>query len=1508
MPIDINFANIKEYDNSKQNGFEELVCQIAHIEKPEKGKEFIRKEGSGGDAGVECFWILEDGQEHAWQAKYFLEPLNLNQWEEINISVKAAIEKHKNLRRYYVCIPRDRTDSRKHIKGKRVKSALDIWNEYVEKWTILSQKNGMNVEFKYWGKHEMARFLQQDKPEYVGKILYWFNMAAVSSFSLNELANNSKNCLGDRYTPEHNIELPMEQLLSCIGQDNDWKDSIKKIVSDVYDLKGKIQEVINNKLFEEIKEKCSKFKNDYEIFKNKIFEFENDDNVLFENLEWYQEKSKELYYECDDLSTYIYDNKQSSKTTQENYDDKRSKIRKFCEVLYKFNKFFNNVQVKAGKERLLLITGQGGSGKSHLLCDVILKRLENNLPTVFLLGQHYNGGNPVKFIAENLNLSNYSNDEVLGALDSLGEAYKCRALIIIDALNEGNYKRDWLDFLEVFLQKCKRYKNIAIVISCRSTYLEYIIPEEILNSVAKINHEGFKGFESRAAREYLGNQGIVLPNIPFFSPEFSNPLFLKTACKAIKDMGLKEFPKGLKGFNEVFEFYLNNIERIVKKEKNTHRSKIVHKSIEDFIQELYPNNLSGLQYDEAEEIINKYDCNTGSKTLFDILLFEGVLSLDIGKDENKNEIEVVRFTYERFCDYAIAQHILKNCNIEEELQQLFEEGNMIFNLIKKENRYKNTGVIEALGIEIPEKFKKEFLEYINPEKGYEYNWLLEKTFKNGILSRTGTTVTEKSLELLNRLCEYRYHESSLDILISLSTEPNHPWNADFLDGNLRRKKLANRDAFWSTYVAINDFEEDEETAESPIRILLNWVLDGDISKADKERLRLTGIMLLWLTTTSNRIIRQEATKAFSKVLYYIPDKIINFIQNYNEVDDDYLVTSLYAGVYGAIANIKDKEIIKEIAEEVIDKQFSTDIEYPNILIRDYARGIIEYTYFKGMIDVDIEKYRPPYKSKWPLDNSLPSEIEKICGNDYEIKNSVQGFIDDFGRYVLNKVEYWTATSISDKKAKSVIELKYEFAKTLPEDLKDKYIKMLDEENKEIDNEEEFDLETFLESFSEVKLIEKQNNIESDQKEKDNLIEEIKLRLGEKELEKFKWICNQGRSDRAVMFSRDLACRWVIKRVYELGWSSKLFEDFERMYCNNYYRTGGSITERIGKKYEWIAYYELLARLADNLMFGDRGYCDVDDSKFYGPWQIDTREMDPTFWFKGNTDDICYDDSKIRWWRPYQFNVEIYNLEEQIKWLWNEEDLPDFNNIIHMEDYKSEEWLNLRTFCDWKMKGNKKDKILGEPNLWYRINTCVMKREDLNKAKKSIINKSLCSPDIINVPDSHNQQFLGEYPWHPCYDDLNEWIGVEEWEDLKFHCKYHIPVFEYHWSTENFSHARSEHNNFYMPSKKILNDMNLNKDINNPSYWYKDSKLIFMDPVFEYNTQPCALIKKDIMCQWLNENDYVLLWLIGGEKQLFSIDVDKFYGRLVYSAFYFMDGSGEIKGEIWTEKELPISEK
>ncbi len=92
--MEINFSQIRTHDGSKNSGFEELICQIAHLQKPDNGKRFVKKDGAGGDAGVECYWILDDGSEICWQAKYFLDGMNSSRWQQIDESFTTALEKH----------------------------------------------------------------------------------------------------------------------------------------------------------------------------------------------------------------------------------------------------------------------------------------------------------------------------------------------------------------------------------------------------------------------------------------------------------------------------------------------------------------------------------------------------------------------------------------------------------------------------------------------------------------------------------------------------------------------------------------------------------------------------------------------------------------------------------------------------------------------------------------------------------------------------------------------------------------------------------------------------------------------------------------------------------------------------------------------------------------------------------------------------------------------------------------------------------------------------------------------------------------------------------------------------------------------------------------------------------------------------------------------------------------------------------------------------------------------
>jgi hypothetical protein len=57
-------------------------------------------------------------------------------------------------------------------------------------------------------------------------------------------------------------------------------------------------------------------------------------------------------------------------------------------------------------------------------------------------------------------------------------------------------------------------------------------------------------------------------------------------------------------------------------------------------------------------------------------------------------------------------------------------------------------------------------------------------------------------------------------------------------------------------------------------------------------------------------------------------------------------------------------------------------------------------------------------------------------------------------------------------------------------------------------------------------------------------------------------------------------RYILWRVFDLGWTTKRFGHFDR-YSIGYEGRAATKAERIGKKYQWIAYHEIIALVADH---------------------------------------------------------------------------------------------------------------------------------------------------------------------------------------------------------------------------------------------------------------------------------------------------------------------------------------
>ena len=586
---EIVWKAIQPRDGSRSGGFEELCAQLARSESPSSAK-FDRK--GSPDAGVECFCVFPDGSEWGWQAKYFFS-LGTSQMRELDRSVKTALDKHPNLARYFVCAPMDRPDAR--VPGRT--SALQRWEMHVKKWADWAQDRCMNVEFVWWGSSELIDRLSRN--EHVGRRRFWFSQQEFDQDWFCSRLNESIKAAGARYTPEIHVDLPIARDLDRFSRSDRTFNEIKSLAvgirrahqglvraripledpalrSGVDDLRQAVSSVLDT-LTQIEPSPIGPLP-----LPKVVKAAEEAGTAVIQVLD----RMRELRREWEGLT-------QERHSSPSNYDDT------WRSLLFYVNTLHPELQMLIGMancadslatNQLLLLKGEGGTGKTHLLCDFAKNRVRNQLPTILLMGQRLlSDDEPWTQVLNSLDLAGTSAEEVVGALEAAAQASGSRALVIVDALNEGNGRKIWPAHLSAFLERVEKSPWIGVIISVRTSYEEVVIPEDVRTRAKHVVHSGFAGHEYDAVKSFFAHYDLEFPSAPILQPEFSNPLFLKTICKGLHDSGQRRIPKGFNGITTTFDLYLKGInDRLASQEFLDFDAKddLVRKALDGFAERL----------------------------------------------------------------------------------------------------------------------------------------------------------------------------------------------------------------------------------------------------------------------------------------------------------------------------------------------------------------------------------------------------------------------------------------------------------------------------------------------------------------------------------------------------------------------------------------------------------------------------------------------------------------------------------------------------------------------------------------------------------------------------------------------------------------------------------------------------------------------------------------------------------------------------------------------------------
>ena len=1318
-----NWHNIITINDSQKEGFEELVCQLA---KKEFCTETAIYERYGKpDGGVECVIRFEDGDEYGFQAKFFTIALGDTQFKEITKSIKTALNSYHKLVKYYIAIAVDLPNG--NVQDR--KSCLEKWNDYIKKWDNLAKEKNTNIEFIKWDSSELISLLSKKENEDL--VYFFFNKDIFTDKWIKEQNRLTIADLGTRYSPENNVDLDLYHYFDAIFRNEDFERRINKNLSELHNRIAAIKDSVyhqNVNLVTAIEETIVEFS-----------------ALSFSGIAEFEAKIRNRLINLNRIDV-VFDN--DHKTNKEIYE--------LQSIKQQLNTLFSNNYFSLAIKPFLLIYGDGGIGKSHLLGEMVSKHFEKSDISLFFLGQYFtNSETPWNQILSRLQIKCNTN-EFLGSLNAKALQSKKRIIIVIDALNESFVQNFWKDNINSFIKCIKKYKYLGLVISIRTEYMPYMFPDTNKLDIIKIRHVGFRFSLGKALPFFFKKYNIKTPINDFsLLNECSSPLFLKILCETYQG---RDIPEGVINKNDIF---LNYFLFINKKISEKHHLLSNLNLVEAFLLKLadyfIDNELNYIKYNDAyklsKNIVLEYNL---SFDLLQELISEVILRKTVDYTLTKSE-ELITFAYEKFENFCLAKTFIEQEeNIKKHFNYLLSNKTLsplVFYLYN-----------EKYGRELFFQFKKQQQKLFIKDFFLSFNY------------RENCKITEK-MEL--RFWSFLNFPENLSFLFTevLNTTASGKISPliSLLHKKMKSLTMTKRDNIFISYFYDSYYDK------SILASLIDFILDNDIIWID-ERIKQTAIILSWTLLSTNRKLRDTATKALIKLLQDKIGLLLTLLKLFKGVNDPYIYERLYAVVYGCVLRTENNECLSVIGLYVYNDVFNTSKEvYPHILLRDYARNTIEFILQKNILikEIDVSRIRPPYKSRFPI--FLPSNrfINLITDKYDFIKSSMTteygrgtGWYGDFGRYVFQSALH----------------------------------------NWDVDY--------------------------------------------------------------------DKLSNWCVWKIYSKYKYNKSFLSFDKSIGSGRSRSTYP-NERVGKKYQWLMFYEALARTADNKKRADK-YSDILE-KYNGPWIPYVRDIDPSILLRNTLE--LKETSNEFWWKKISYNQ--WNIPN---WETSRKDLPDISSIISQKDKNAIDWFLLDTDLLWAE--NDKQQY-GSKSIWLRVHSYFMKTQDFEAAKQFLMSENFYNNRLME-PHQLYQVFSREYFWSDAYKDFNSSCyehlncDVLKSADGRILGTYYPSCNDFLWE-EEFDYSKEVSITFKKPSLFLFNEMKMKYSRNEGEFLSLGEELLCFDPSVNNKMKSALFIQQKELNSFLKDNNYSLFFTVIGEKHSKN-HIENLSG------FYYLN-NGKIIGDV-----------
>ena len=372
-------------------------------------------------------------------------------------------------------------------------------------------------------------------------------------------------------------------------------------------------------------------------------------------------------------------------------------------------------------------------------------------------------------------------------------------------------------------------------------------------------------------------------------------------------------------------------------------------------------------------------------------------------------------------------------------------------------------------------------------------------------------------------------------------------------------------------------------------------------------------------------------------------------------------------------------------------------------------------------------------------------------------------------------------------------------------------------------------------------------------------------------------------------------RYVLQRVFKLGWTRERFGQFDRSWDVN--NVGLDRAERIGEKYQWIAYYEILALIADHFQYREFPSETARDHTYQGPWQNWLRDIDPTCTIRlRRSAGWSYRDGGnfAAWWTSGRYD----NWEEADKlreWVVLREDLPKIEDLLVVTNPEDgTRWLNGNSSFFWQQRPPA-DRDLFEierGQLSYWFTGYLIRKDEAETFLKWAEGLSSFAPGIPEATEVYDV-FMGEHAWAPAASYTQKPLYDRGSAQPASNCPVKIrPVAsKYPLQTTRLDCSVLESSWLHLPVADLIIGMGLRWYGRAADFLDVNGALVAFDPIAHADGPSMLLLREELIRTFLDQRGLTIAWTVLGIKYVRLRDPAPEYPQLRTHGAYVLSKKG-----------------